>query len=368
MREPIALVLAAAFVFTPTLAFADTPPSRWDRARDPAVGDAWRLHLEVSEMVVTAKSDKNKADSQRIFGEARDALLRASAASSPDMVLRFDLGEVDTELEHYGEAKKVLEQALTDAPDEATAERAWSSLATAYAKTDDSKKEIEAYDKLLGMTLWVGERARIVSNRAEAEMRLGRLDDAIAGYKDALALVESVAGLQSLDSDEILSRWGLAVALDRAGDPTGSQREVRLLLGEGGMSVLHQDFVFFVPSYEIYYYVGLGWDEIAKRPGAFRDRAVTPRDVAEDWFRTEEIWGRFVTGAEAAGLVCEEKVSCAGSSQADCDRRKREACPEDRWLHLARTHYEHAHKERLVSEKRAGVHVDARHHGETMIE
>jgi tetratricopeptide (TPR) repeat protein len=354
-RSPLlALALAIGVVLVGSVpALADTPPTRWDRARDPARADAWDLHVRITnELSAAVSSDRGPGYEEmraRILSRVRDELEEAGAAKSPDPRLRFDLGAVYLEMDHFEPAIEVTESGLALAPDHSDAESAWNVLATAHAKLDQSREEILAYDKILSLTVDLGQRARVGANRAEAEMRLGRLDEAVKDYRDALALSESVSGSPGLFEDSVLARWGLAVALDRWGDPSGALREAGLAVTQNGLHIIGQKYVFFVPDYEITYYLALGFTAVAQHP-------TTPLDGVLYWSHAEDAWGDYATHAVDA--------------RADCERLHVRACPEDRWLPLARAHLASAVKERQLAEKRAGVKRTprARHVGrETMI-
>jgi tetratricopeptide (TPR) repeat protein len=349
LRWPVLLALAVATFGAPAL--ADTPPSRWDRAKSPVLSDAWDLHVRVSEEIHLADSKVRGPERMTQLNAIRDELERAGAATSPDVRLRFDLGEVYQDLDHFAAAIAVLEPALALAPDHPDAESAWNVLATAHAKLDHSREEIRGYDKILELTVDIFRRVQIVANRAEAEMRLGNLDDALLGYRDAIALSDSVTGVIALFEANVLARWGLAVALDRSGDPNGGLREAALAMSENGFHIIQDENVFFVPRYEIAYYLGLGKTALAQK-------AMTPRDALELWSQAEDLWGYYVEKAEASRDDCERVHGLpAGKGSATPG-----PCPEDRWLPLARAHLARAQKERASAEKRAGTKRAPRGH------
>jgi tetratricopeptide (TPR) repeat protein len=352
------LLLSLAWLGT-GVALADTPPSRWDRAKDTVTAEAWDRHVKVSEiMAIASLSSRSEPERDRLLDGVRDVLEGAHAEGSPDFALRFDLGEVYEGLEHHGKAIQVLEAALAEADEkDPGAERAWNAIAIAYAKTDDSRREIRAYDRILALTLSVGERARILSNRAEAEMRLGQLDEAVEGYQDALAVTETSSGSPRLFMDDVLAHWGLTVALDRSGDATGSEREAALTVSQGGLEIIRREEVFYVPDYEIFYYLGLGRMALAKMAGSAGHSVVI-------WGAAEAAWTSYVTGAERAQVDCETKHPCDdGVTGTECERTRRASCPGDPWLRLARAHLERAHRERGRAEKalsgspRAGARI-----------
>ena len=182
--------LLVSMFATSTSAIADTPPSAWDRVRDPAVTERYRLHMHVQEVLdpiglLPAPLRDARMDALRSELEA------ASAATSPDVRLRFDLGEIYEDLDRHEEALAVLTPALAMAPNDGGAPEAWLKYAFAAAKLDRSREEIRGYDAALAASL--DDRPVILSNRAEAEMRLGNLDAAVEGYRKVIYLVEHAA-------------------------------------------------------------------------------------------------------------------------------------------------------------------------------
>jgi tetratricopeptide (TPR) repeat protein len=259
--------------------------------------------------------------------EARTELESGHAAASPDVRLRFDLGQVYEELGHHQRAIDVLEAALAMDPDHPAAADAWIELAFANARLDRSRGELDAYDAYLTRTPDGAGRATALLNRAEAEMRLGNLDDAVLGYRDAIDTCDSGSMLEDLFETGVLARWGLSVALDRSGDATGAAREALLasqldpaeqIIDSKKMCGLSL-CIFFVPDYERDWYLGLGRAEHAKQES-------DPRKAALIWKRTEEKWADYVSRAD----------------------------PKDRWLPLAKAHLVATQKRRVAAEKRSG--------------
>jgi tetratricopeptide (TPR) repeat protein len=325
----LALVLGIA-----SPALADTPPTKWDRAKNPSLADSWDLHVRIRQELTAAGLERREESLETTLSEVRDELEQAGAATSPDVRLRFDLGEIYVDLKHYPSAIQVLVPALALAPDDPAAVSAWGELAVAYAKLDQSREEVRAYDEVLARSMSLFERALMTANRAEAEMRLGNLDEAVAGYREAIALSESVSGLSNLFKQNVLARWGLAVALDRSGDPSGALREAALAASQNGFNALKDPDVFFVPDYEVAFYYALGWTALAQKPP-------NAKDGLELWGRAEDEWSLYLRGAESA--------------QADCDRVRTHPCAGDRWLSLVRAHLDHAKRERVLAEKHAGL-------------
>jgi tetratricopeptide (TPR) repeat protein len=313
----LALGSFACVLATSVLAIADTPPSAWDRARDPAAIERYELHVHVRELLdPTALWPQPLAMGK--LESARAALESASAATSPDARLRFDLGEVYERLGSHEEALAVLGPALAMAPNDGGAAGAWLAYAFAAAKLDRSREEIRGYDAALAASL--EDRPDILSNRAEAEMRLGNLDAAVAGYRDVIYRMEHAAvAHRSDESIRVLARWGLAVALDRDGDPTAAEEVAAIAMEEDPREASSGDHenVFFVPAYERDWYYALGRTEKAKRE-------TDPRRALGAWDLVVRTWADYVKSA-AKG---------------------------DRWLPLARTHLASAEARKLAAAAR----------------
>jgi len=312
----VLLVLAAT-----TTALADTPPTGWDRARDPAVGERYRLHLRVQELMHPPLETSRKM-MPILLERARGELEVASAATSPDVRLRFDLGEVYYELKRYEEALRVLEPALALSPHEPASAEAWEALAFAAARLDRSKQEIEGYDECLALSLSRSSNLSILSNRAEAYMRLGNLEEAVAGYREVIEIVaHRHYGRPSDFLTLILARWGLAVALDRSGDSAEAEHEAQLAaeLDPEERVIGDTEDVFFVPDYERDWYYALGRAQHAKH-------APNPEHALALWHLTVETWTHYIA----------------------------RAWPNDRWVRLARAHLASAQAEERRAAERYG--------------
>lgn len=134
-------------------------------------------------------------------------------------------------------------------------------------------------------------------NLAEALMLLGdeaSLARAIASYRRALALASDEP------ADRVLALWGLAIALDRAGDHreaiTTAQRAIQgdpvpddnPSLGidhrtHGPMAILHSILVFFEPAAEVHAYDALGWEALARRASGQEDRRELLERALRSW-------------------------------------------------------------------------------------
>jgi tetratricopeptide (TPR) repeat protein len=227
------------------------PPTIWERAIDPARSEAEkRAHRDAQVLFAEAQSLRSSSPmGQEQLSKALRVLDEVHADTSPDVRLRFDAGRALSLLGEYGRAAPVLESALRQAPDHPLATEAYFSVAICYAKQNRPDDEIVAYDEFLRRESDPAARAQALSNRAEAQMLVGRLPPAIADYRASLAI----------EPDSALAHWGLAVALDRSGDAPGALSEAKAAITYDPLDQqLESPNVFFMPPYDRYWYEGIG--------------------------------------------------------------------------------------------------------------
>jgi tetratricopeptide (TPR) repeat protein len=319
LRVLVAIVCGASIVAPVGAAHADTPPSVWEKARDPNARARWNLHVRVRELIALDTQVGVQSLRAAALERARAMLEDAGAASSPDVRLRFDLGEVYEALGHHERAVDVLSQALEMAPDHPAASDATVTLAFAYAKLGRQRDERDTYVKVLARVTDDRARATALLNLAEAEMHLGNLEDAVAGYREAVQIAASIPTSLAASETGILAVWGLAVALDRSGDPHGALEQAKLAtrMDPGEVLIGHGPNVFFVPAYERLWYLGLA-------SVAHASEASDPRAAASHWGRAEAIWSAYLANAMST----------------------------DRWVPLARAHKERARVRKREAERR----------------
>ncbi len=341
-----------------TTARADTPPSIWDVAADPEERSSWNLHLRVERLLHPSLPDDLRPLDQRRDDElrleaARAMLEQADAARSPDARLRFDLAAVYEQLataqgrtDLHRRVVDILVPALEAFPDHPAVTGALETLVYAYAKLDRSTEELATWQRYVPRLR--DDRARLapMMNMGEAEMRLGRLDDATATFREALQLCEALPNSIAVNATYALTLWDLAVALDRAGDPRGAMQTAarakswswaspapngQVHAVTGWDVIRDQREVFFVPEWEREWYLALGYAADAAGvadAGNARERG-DAQLAATRWAAAEEHWATYVLRAESAG-------------------------GEERWLAIARVRRDRAHAERLAAEHRAG--------------
>lgn len=319
--KALAIAVLALGVLASTTARADTPPSAWDRVKDPTAGESYRLHVEVQRRLASAaRMPEGIQEAQA--RTVRTLLERYNAAESKDLRLRFDLGSIYDELKDYDKAAMILGAALAQHPEHPAAEAAWSVLASACGHTGDRDCERRAYNEQLKYSTEDIRRGTPTLNLAETEMHSGNLREAIDGYREALRL----SARDSSATLAPLAVWGLAVALDRSGDRLGAEKEARfardLEHSMGMQNLLRSRHVFFFPAYEVHWYEGLGAAVAAHQ-------ATTPNEILGFLRSSEQSFTNYVRFAEIA-------------------TRK------DRWLEQAKLRQATAKAEREKAEKKYG--------------
>lgn len=145
------------------------------------------------------------------------------------------------------EAKAPLDPRLSGGPGSLLFSRA--IIHTKLATPPHLAAATRDYEAIIQRTDGRGELGLVWGNLAETYMMLGRLDDSIHAYKEALR-----------HGARISTWYGLAVALDRDGRGALA-REVMAAQGAGGYRLFRRDVdtesSFFVPHGEVFYYYAL---------------------------------------------------------------------------------------------------------------
>jgi tetratricopeptide (TPR) repeat protein len=324
------------------VAWADTPPSAWDFARDPDARARWVLHERVRRLLHAPPDEETpipivRAEQMELRLEAARALLEEGhAADSPDVRLRFDLGAVYFQLgdrqrrpDLYEAAARVLAPAVETAGDDSGLTEALEILAFAYAKLNRPREELAAWRRYIPRIV---ERMdplesgpyRVLSmmNMGEAEMRLGHVDDAIATFREVVRICGTMPNSPLISQTYVLDLWDLAVALDRSGDPQSAfqtMEQVIQAMGGDALRLIESDTVFYVPAWERDWYVAL-----YKMARARTEH--DPKLVHDYWANAEGVWDDYITGASVDG--------------------------KDPWLAIAKVRRERVHREVEAASKR----------------
>jgi tetratricopeptide (TPR) repeat protein len=324
----------AALLFFSGVARADTPPSVWDFARDPDARARWALHVRVQRLLVPPPDEEVpipivRDGQMELRLEAARALLEEShAADSPDPRLRFDLGTVYRLLgdkqgrrDMYELAVRVLAPATENAREGDGLTAALESLVYAYAKLNRPRDELATWRRYIPRLMDDRVRATAMMNMGEAEMRLGRVEDAVATFREVARLCSEEPNQPGVTSTYVLDLWDLAVALDRSGDPQGAMENATQAVHMNGMAMLRSDSVFFVPDWEGLWYLALGAMAEARDD---KD----PAQAVRYWMNAEDRWDKYIEQAGADG--------------------------KDPWVAIAKVRRERTHRELEAAKKRAG--------------
>ena len=324
MKRFVSFALAAALALLPVAVRADTPPSIWERAKDPEAAEAFDLHQAVQQRLIrTAIAEVDFGERGRVLA----MLERAGAEKSKNALLRFDLGQVYLLLGNHARAAQVFKGAIAEFPDHPAVDQAWLRLAFACGHLGDHVCERKAYVEVLRRETEEIYRATPTLNLAETQMHLGDLKEAIEGYREALRIAGRVPARETAP----LATWGLAVALDRAGDRLSAEKEARFALdierSMGLARLLRSKDVFFVPDYEIHWYEGLGAIARARV-------ATSAREAARYWRQAEKSFGEYVAGGERKNdrwlPIAKARLAQAKAERERADgAAKRETPPPD---------------------------------------
>ncbi len=316
---------------------AETPPSVWDVAKDPAERDRWALHMRVERLMHPPVGEGAlRLDDELRLEAARAMLEEADAAHSPDVRLRFDLGIAYSALGSLQRRNDMQEKvvavlapalASADSLEDPAATGALEALVYAYAKLDRPHDELETWRRYIPRLVDDRVRATAMMNMGEAEMRLGRVDDALGTFREVVRLCGELPNTPGVGSTYVLALWDVAVALDRSGDPRGALETAAKaahvdLGGRTGAYLIAKDpDVFFVPDWERLWYLALGAASEAREVDDARDAAVL-------WAAAERSWGQYVARAAATGA-------------------------HDPWMAIARVRLDNARAQRVGAEQRA---------------
>lgn len=285
---------------------ADTPLSVWQRAADPKGATVERVHGAVEEHLARASHPIAR---HAALEDARSLLEAALAAGVDAPLLHYDLAQVYYAQKRHALVLRELAPIVAAPPDASVSlAQAWDMLAMTYAHLEMHQEERDAHREHLKLLRKDGSRAIATMNLAESEMSLGHLDESIVLYREAFR----VASEFTFGSAPALCVWGLAVALDRSGDPALALSEAtRANALDPSAQALTSDSVFFAPAYERNWYLALSAEATARSvPEAQQERYLV---AAGAYFRD------YVTKASEKGR-------------------------KDRWLELAKKRAEHLEK------------------------
>lgn len=276
------------------------PPSIWERVsrpeldrEDKVITEADLLLLKYQNLLdprVEHHFDRQEiaAMGQIYLTHTADLLEQACTNGSGDPATLLKLAEVYGLLKQNARSVSLLEGIVRTKPPAPIHAKAYAQLALAYAHLGRVDEEIAAYSEALAVQPIAGERARLLANQAEAYMLLGNLTAAIGGYRAALALLSSDYLLVSAGPTTF---WGLAVALDRSGDLDAGLDTVRLARAyDPRDEKIDGPSWFYLPDYDRFWYAAIGHWAVARKADVTSVRA-------DAYLRAVRAWDDYVAKA-----------------------------------------------------------------------
>lgn len=281
-------------------------PSLWDAARDPRLARDIAALRDAERSFLQARSLADPS-SMALLHETVRILERVDAANSPDARVRFFFGRSLSRIDQDERAVQVLKDAIDFAPHHPSAGEALFVLAVAYARLGRNHEEILTYRAWLEREPSREQRTIGLSNLAEGLMAAGRIDEAVRAYRESLDLAH----------DNALAHWGLAVALDRSGDPAGAINEASIALTyDPDAAELDSPNVFFIPAHDQFWYHALGAMARAKS-------ATASALQASWWARAALFWQQYLEAAP----IDDPWIAVARLRQTYCEKQSAKARP-----------------------------------------
>jgi tetratricopeptide (TPR) repeat protein len=293
-------------------------PSRWREIADP--GER-RIDRALTR-AIQARASRDLAPESLPVAEALFALRAATVLelaggeqlARPDVW--FFLGDALIVGDHGDDerGRGILEKALSAAPDSPMAGRAFRDVAVASSRLSEFDVAVSAANEALRVEWDEARRAEIVLLRAGARMALGDLPGARRDY-------EAIVSTTAASEPNTLAKWGLGVALARAGDLPGGLRyaaaaaETRFSDSQGNVvTVLEVPSVKLTPEYDAFYYRALAAQAAAAK-------AETAEKATSELEWAVSLLKRYLA---AARFVRDRYVEIAEQSLRSCERRLRE--------------------------------------------
>jgi tetratricopeptide (TPR) repeat protein len=224
----------------------------------------WVAAAQVGETRAASLAAEAAALAARGRLDDAEAHLAGAAALRPaDVATASALADLQALRGRDLAAAATLERALALGP-AGTEPGLWLQLGALRAKLGRYREAAAAYGAATAMADGAAS-TDLYANLAEVLMADGRLPEAEARYRDAIAVAgsETTGERRSRSQDIALAYYGLAVALDRDGQPSAAREAIaRALAQDPGGAVLKVATIpnrdlFFVPDGDVYYYLGL---------------------------------------------------------------------------------------------------------------
>lgn len=191
-------------------------PTLWERARDPELAVAERVLVRLERVLGGLGEEGDESVAER--------LVPAEPTGAPgvdDPRVRLLLARVELDLDRADVASAIAKNVLARISGSAPWLEAEARATLALAARDSAEDAIGLVTLALSFVVEPSVRAALLRQRGAAELCLGRSDRALEDYRGAL-----LAGGDS--RQELSSRVGLALALERSGDLPAALQELRI--------------------------------------------------------------------------------------------------------------------------------------------
>jgi tetratricopeptide (TPR) repeat protein len=231
----------------------------WERAAETQRSRPDRLLDEADSVLAAQPRSPEKL-------ARAEALVREVLAGAPDDFRALMLlAEVSERAARPAAARAALERACPLAPASRASPAAhscWFHLGVERSRAGQLTEALVAYERLIA----AGDAdATTYTNAGELLMAAGRLGEAEEHYREAVRLETSAPVAARIETSHALTlaSYGLAVTLDRAGQPEAAREMMARALvldpRHATLTAAEQPDadVFFVPDGDVYYYLGL---------------------------------------------------------------------------------------------------------------
>ncbi len=275
----MAILVVAANASAQGRPLAETSPF-WRRARAPGYERAEALKQRGAVLLVDASREYNRPYVRAALVEGAIARFERALAHMPGdpeallmlgrALLTYERPDGQGGVEQRQEDAHVVFLRLRAEHPEFRRGDVEFSLGLVYTHLQEYEEAIAAYQTALRYELRPELASTTCSNMAEVQMMSGQLEAAVESYRRALRFAAARSGDTRTAA---LAQWGLALALDRNGEQQEALAAARLALslGDGEMSVLRSDGVFFDPPSEIHAYELLGHLSLAESEPEFAE-------------------------------------------------------------------------------------------------
>jgi tetratricopeptide (TPR) repeat protein len=224
--------------------------SLWQETLEPTLTEVRPIVFNIERLLVhNAELRRRGLPTDRsVLEQALGLANRACSLRPRDPEIRHLRSRVLYGLERWTDAANDLAEAIRLDP-EGPFTHEWAfDLGVALTRLQRWDEAADAYRRFLEECPWPGERSIALTNLGETLMSAGDLEGALVQFRLAVTTAPHYTH----------AHLGLAVALDRQGDPSGAHSAMLQAMSTGaGLSELESPAVFFVPAWEIFYYRAL---------------------------------------------------------------------------------------------------------------